>query len=73
MNITTKIEKIEPVLQTDPSGQKQLLRVRAIVDHKDRIFQPNAKFYAQIEVESIPLYQRVQRELMKLFQIRKYV
>ncbi len=71
--ITTKIEKIEPVLQTDPSGQKQLLRVRAIVDNKDRIFQPNAKFYAQIEVESIPLYQRVQRELMKLFQIRKYV
>ncbi|MFB2921023.1 HlyD family efflux transporter periplasmic adaptor subunit [Aerosakkonema funiforme] len=71
--ITTKIEKIEPVLQTDPSGQKQLLRVRAIVDNKDNIFQPNAKFYAQIEVESIPLYQRVQRELMKLFQIRKYV
>lgn len=71
--ITTKIEKIEPVLQSDPSGQKQLLRVRAIVDNKERIFQPNAKFYAQIEVESIPLYQRVQRELMKLFQIRKYV
>ncbi len=71
--ITTRIENIEPVLQSDPSGQKQLLLVRAIVDNRQRLFQPNAKVYAQIEVEPIPLYQRVQRELMKLFKIRKYV
>ncbi|MCL1466093.1 HlyD family efflux transporter periplasmic adaptor subunit [Argonema galeatum] len=71
--ITTRIEKIEPVLQSDPSGQKQLLRVRAIVDNRQKLFQPNAKVYAQIEVEPIPLYQRVQRELMKLLKIRKYV
>jgi len=71
--ITTRIEKIEPVLQSDPSGQKQLLRVRAIVDNKDNLFQPNGKVYAQIEVSPLPLYQRVQRELMKLLKIRKYV
>ncbi|MFB2935933.1 HlyD family efflux transporter periplasmic adaptor subunit [Aerosakkonemataceae cyanobacterium BLCC-F154] len=71
--LVTKIEKIEPVLQSDVSGQKQLLRVRAIVDNQQQLFQPNAKVYAQIEVKSIPLYQRVQRELMKLFQVRKYV
>lgn len=71
--LVTKIEKIEPVLHSDVSGQKQLLRVRAVVDNQQQLFQPNAKVYAQIEVKSIPLYQRVQRELMKLFQVRKYV
>lgn len=72
-SITTRIEKIEPVLQPDASGQKQLLRVRAMVDNQKQYFQPNAKVYAQIEVEPIPLYQRVQREFMKLFKVRKYV
>jgi hypothetical protein len=61
------------LLQPDASGQKQLLRVRAMVDNQKQYFQANAKVYAQIEVEPIPLYQRVQRELMKLFKVCKYV
>ncbi|NET56965.1 MAG: HlyD family efflux transporter periplasmic adaptor subunit [Symploca sp. SIO2E6] len=69
---TTQLEKMELVMQPDPSQQKQLLKVRALVNNAEQHLIPGAKVYASIESEKMPLYQKVQRELMKLFKWRKY-
>lgn len=69
---TTKLEKMELVMQPDPSQQKQLLKVRALINNSEKRLIPGAKVYASIESEKMPLYQKVQRELMKLFKFRKY-
>ncbi|NEP55917.1 MAG: HlyD family efflux transporter periplasmic adaptor subunit [Symploca sp. SIO2G7] len=69
---TTYLEKIDPVMQPDPSQQKQLLKVRALINNSEQRLIPGAKVYASIESEKMPLYQKVQRELMKLFKFRKY-
>ncbi len=69
---TTRLEKMELVMQPDPSQQKQLLKVRALINNSEQRLIPGAKVYASIESEKMPLYQKVQRELMKLFKFRKY-
>lgn len=69
---TTQLEEIEPVMQPDPTQQKQLLKVRALINNSEQRLIPGAKVYASIESEKMPLYQKVQRELMKLFKFRKY-
>lgn len=69
---TTRLEKMELVMQPDPSQQKQLLRVRAVINNSQGRLIPGAKVYAQIESEKMPLYQKMQREIMKLFNFRKY-
>lgn len=69
---TTQIEKTDLVMQADLAQQKQLLRVRAVINNSQQKLLPGAKVYAQIESESIPLYEKVRRELMKVFNFRKY-
>lgn len=69
---TTRIEKIDLVMQPDPSQQKQLLRVRAVIDNPQKSLLPGSKVYAQIESEKIPVYEKVRREFMKVFNFRKY-
>ena len=69
---TTRLEKMELVMQPDPAQQKQLLKVRALINNSEQRLIPGAKVYASIESEKMPLYQKVQRELMKLFKFRKY-
>jgi multidrug efflux pump subunit AcrA (membrane-fusion protein) len=69
---STRLSNIELVMQPDVSMQKQVLRVRALVDNSSGRLIPGAKVYAEIESSSMPLYLLVQRELMKLFSFRKY-
>lgn len=69
---TTRIDKIDLVMQPDATQQKQLLKVRAIIDNPEQKLLPGAKVYAQIESDPIPLYEKVQREFLKLFNFRKY-
>lgn len=69
---TTRIDKIDLVMQPDPTQQKQLLKVRAIIDNPEQKLRPGDKIYAQIESDPIPLYEKVQREFLKLFNFRKY-
>ena len=69
---TTRIEKVDLVMQPDPSQQKQLLRVRAVIDNPQQSLKPGSKVYARIEAEKIPVYEKVRREFMKVFNFRKY-
>ena len=69
---TTRLEKMELIMQPDPSQQKQLLKVRAFINNSERRLIPGGKVYASIESEKMPLYQKAQRELVKLFKFRKY-
>jgi multidrug efflux pump subunit AcrA (membrane-fusion protein) len=68
----TTLTEIEPVIQTDATQQQRLARGRALVNNPDGQLLPNAKVYAHIAAEPIPLYESVRRELMKLFKVRKY-
>ncbi|HBL13572.1 MAG TPA: hypothetical protein DD379_19675 [Cyanobacteria bacterium UBA11162] len=69
---TTRITKRDLVMQPDPSGQKQLLQVRAVIENYESRLIPGAKVYAEIESEKMPLYEKVRRELVKLFKFCKY-
>ncbi len=68
----THIEKVDLVMQSDPSQQKKLLAVRAIVDNSQKRLTLGSKVYAEIESQPIPVYEKVRREFMKVFNFRKY-
>jgi multidrug resistance efflux pump len=68
----TRIMKRDLVMQPDVSGQRQLLQVRAVIENPDYKLVPGAKVYAEIESERLPLYEKVRRELVKVFQVCKY-
>lgn len=69
---TTRITKRDLVMQPDSSGQKQLLQVRAVIENSENRLVPGAKVYAEIESEQMPLYEKVRRELVKLFKFCQY-
>ncbi|MGK7924654.1 MAG: hypothetical protein AB4290_05260 [Spirulina sp.] len=64
------IKDIEPLYDSDESGQKQLMRVRATFDNRDRILSPNSEADASIAVERLPRYRIWWREIWK--QLRQY-
>lgn len=70
------INQIDQVMQpdpSDPSQQKQVLKVTGVIENNgNRPLLPGGKVYAQIEGEKMPIYQKVHRELLKLFNVRKY-
>ncbi len=69
------IDRIYPVMQpdpSDPSQQKQVLKATAVIENTGNLLLPGGKVYAQIEGEKMPIYQKVRRELLKLFNVRKY-
>ncbi|MEQ8382358.1 MAG: efflux RND transporter periplasmic adaptor subunit [Coleofasciculus sp. A1-SPW-01] len=68
----TRIMKRDLVMQPDVSGQRQLLQVRAVIENPDYKLVPGAKVYAEIESERLLLYEKVWRELVKVFQVCKY-
>ncbi|MEM9541404.1 MAG: efflux RND transporter periplasmic adaptor subunit [Cyanobacteria bacterium P01_E01_bin.42] len=71
-SVPTQIYKIEPIMRSDETRQKQLLLVRAEINNVMEILKPGAQVYAQIKGEKIPLYRKVQWELAKLFKLPKY-
>lgn len=69
------IDRIYPVMEpdpSDPSQQKQVLKATAVIENTGNLLLPGGKVYAQIEGEKMPIYQKVRRELLKLFNVRKY-
>lgn len=64
------IKDIEPLFDSDESGQKQLMRVRATFDNRDRFLSPNSEADASIAVERLPRYRIWWREIWK--QLRQY-
>lgn len=67
---SSTIKDIEPVFESDESGQKQLMRVRATFGNQDRILSPNSEADASIEVERLPRYRIWWREIWK--QLRQH-
>ncbi|MEM9539823.1 MAG: HlyD family efflux transporter periplasmic adaptor subunit [Cyanobacteria bacterium P01_E01_bin.42] len=65
------IKKIEPVFDSDESGQKQLMRVRATFDNRDRSLSPNSEADAAIAVGRLPRYRIWWREIWK--QLHQYL
>ena len=69
------IEQIYRVMQpdpSDPSQQKQVLKATAVIENTENRLLPGGKIYAHIEGEKMPIYQKIRRELLKLFNVRKY-
>ncbi|MBP0018454.1 MAG: HlyD family efflux transporter periplasmic adaptor subunit [Cyanobacteria bacterium SBLK] len=66
----SSIKDIEPVFDRDESGQKQLMRVRATFNNRDRFLSPNSEADASIAVERLPRYRIWWREIWK--QLRQY-
>jgi multidrug resistance efflux pump len=61
------VEKISyDDLQPDATNQRQVAIVRIVIDNPDERLKPGASGYAKIYSESIPLYQRIGREIIKL-------
>lgn len=61
------VEKISyDDLQPDATRQRQVATVRIVIDNPDERLKPGASGYAKIFSESIPLYQRIGREIIKL-------
>ncbi len=74
-NRSISIDQIYRVMQpdtSDPSQQKQVLNATAVIENTGNLLLPGGKVYAQIEGEKMPIYQKVRRELLKLFNVRKY-
>ncbi|NET91422.1 MAG: HlyD family efflux transporter periplasmic adaptor subunit [Kamptonema sp. SIO1D9] len=70
--IITEVEKIDQEMIADQSGQKRVLRVRAKMENPGEELRPGAEVHAKINAPKIPLYQKIQRELLKVLNIRKY-
>ncbi|MEA5500317.1 efflux RND transporter periplasmic adaptor subunit [Limnoraphis robusta] len=62
-----KIEDIQPVIQSDPSGQNSVLQIRITIDNDDQQLQPGLEGVAHIKTPSLRVYQKVSREFLKLF------
>ncbi|MGB5967898.1 MAG: efflux RND transporter periplasmic adaptor subunit [Spirulinaceae cyanobacterium] len=72
-SFTTDIEEIIDVLEVDEQLKKSTLQVIAQVETKGSELKPGAKVFAKIKSpQQIRLYQKVWREFLNLFKIRKY-
>ncbi|MGB3694945.1 MAG: HlyD family efflux transporter periplasmic adaptor subunit [Spirulinaceae cyanobacterium] len=72
-SFTTNIEEIIDVLEVDEQLKKSTLQVIAQVETKGSDLKPGAKVFAKIKSpQQIRLYQKVWREFLNLFKIRKY-
>ena len=69
---TATVQAIAPVVQLDESRQKRMLTVRILIDNDDNRLRPGVTGDARIETESIPIYQKLQREFLKLVPIGKF-
>ncbi len=68
-----KVSDMEPVMPYDQTQQTPQLVVTATVENENKVEQwINNELYAAIEVEKMPLYKRVQRELMKVLKLRQH-
>lgn len=62
-----EIEDIQPVIQSDESGQNSVLQVRITIDNDDRQLQPGFEGVAHFHTPKLRVYQKISREILKLF------
>jgi multidrug resistance efflux pump len=62
-----KIADIQPVIQSDESGQNSVLQIRIMIENDDRQLQPGLEGVAHIETPKLRIYQKISREVLKLF------
>lgn len=63
---------LDPVVSSDGVQQPPRVTVRVLLNQQDDLLRPGLKGYAHIEAESLPLYQKLQREFVKLVPIGKF-
>jgi len=69
---TVEVSNMKKAAQPDPSQQTKQLVLTATVDNLDQQGLVNGEFYADIPAGTMPLYQRVRREVMKVLKLRQY-
>jgi hypothetical protein len=62
------VQEFSPTVAATETQPKPTLTVRILIDQADLQLQPGMKGYGHIESESMPLYKKAQRELLKLVQ-----
>lgn len=65
---TGRVQEISSTVAVTETQPKPTLSVRILIDQPDLQLQPGMKGYGHIESESMPLYKKAQRELLKLVQ-----
>ncbi|HAA31747.1 MAG TPA: hypothetical protein DCE56_33680 [Cyanobacteria bacterium UBA8553] len=63
---------IDPVVSSDGVQHPPTVTVRVMLSGQDNLLRPGLKGYAHIEGESLPLYQKLQREFVKLVPVGKF-
>ncbi|MDB9516433.1 HlyD family efflux transporter periplasmic adaptor subunit [Roseofilum reptotaenium CS-1145] len=69
---TVDVSNMKKAAQPDSSQQTKQLVLTATVDNLDQQGLVNGEFYAEIPVGTMPLYERVRREVMKVLKLRQY-
>lgn len=69
---TVQEPNIDPVVSSDGVQQPHRVTVRVLLNQQDNLLRPGLKGYAHIEAESLLLYQKLQREFVKLVSIGKF-
>lgn len=70
---SAKVREVPPTATaaSDPSQQNRTLKVRIVFDSPDDRLRMGATGFAHIQVENIPIYNKVWRELRKLVALEK--
>ncbi|MCT7964087.1 efflux RND transporter periplasmic adaptor subunit [Laspinema sp. D1] len=66
------VEDIQPLITPDVSGAKRIMTVTILIDNHDNRLRPGSKGFAHIETGEMRVYQKVQHELNKIFNLDKY-
>jgi multidrug resistance efflux pump len=69
---TVQSKDIDPVVQSDGVQHPPTVAVRVSLTQGDNLLRPGMPGYAHIEAEPLRLYQKVQREFVKLVPIGKF-
>ncbi|MDJ1180060.1 HlyD family efflux transporter periplasmic adaptor subunit [Roseofilum sp. BLCC_M91] len=69
---TVELSDIKTVAQPDPSQTTKQLVLTATVENFEQRELVNGEFYADIPVGTMPLYERVRREGIKVLKLRQY-
>jgi len=69
---TVELSNMKPVAQPDPSQTTKQAVLTATVTNPEQQELINSEFYADIPVGTLPLYERVRREAIKVLKLRQY-
>jgi multidrug resistance efflux pump len=67
-----KVQEISRTIAPDKSGANPMLTLTILIDNPDQILRPGGQGFAHIETGQMRVYQKVQHELNKLFNLDKY-